>query len=134
MGQDQRVQVSLHIPTTAAGTGQDDFVTFNHPGTWLIEDQELMPNASVAADATDYSTYTLYNVTDSVTIMSHATNPGGQGALTAGTAVLASPTVTGADRRISQGDVLRLRKADSGSGKAGAVRATLVLVNERQGA
>lgn len=134
MGKDHREQVSLHIPTTAAGTGQSDYATFLLPGTWYIEDQELVPIASVAADTTDYSTYTLTNVTDTVTIMSHSTRTADQGALTAGTPVLASPTVTGNDRRISQGDVLRLTKADSGAGKAGGARATLYLREERQGA
>lgn len=121
-----RVQLDIQMGLQAAGTSRSVRKKFELPGSWFIEAVSFLPDDSVTANDTNYTTVALANTTDSVTLHSRATTVAG-GSLTAGTAVDATLT-EGAARVISENDLLTFSKTDSGSGQALGGTYSLVLV------
>jgi len=112
------LQFSLYIPLQAAGTDRKVYKTFEPSGEWYIEAEGFMPDDSVTANNTNYSTITATNETDTATLHTFHTKILGGTALTAGTAVANASITNGSARQFSQGDVISVSKADSGSGQA----------------
>lgn len=115
MGRAHRAQIVVQIPTTAAGTDYNARSKCLLPGDWYIEEAEFIPNESVSADAA--------NVTDlalsigGTEVHSHDTTTGQDGALTGGTAIDFTSSLSGATRILSYGDALLASKTDGGTGQ-----------------
>ena len=129
------IPVTLQSGFVAAGTDHDVYFTLK--GTtgdeYEIQNMELVPGVTQTASATDYTTWTLVNVTQSnEVIMDHATQTAQEGTLTIATAVQTTVPTTGA-QILTVGDLLRLRCADTGSGVAKSAAANLWLKKVRQG-
>jgi hypothetical protein len=109
-----RISLCFTIPTTAAGT-DDQHMLWVVPAAFIITAVKFVDYAGIAADDTDYTTLAVSKGTSTV-IADHVTKTtGGQGALTAKTAVTVA-IETGEDD-LAAGDVLFFSKADGGSGK-----------------
>lgn len=107
----------------SAGTSADFYHPFGLPGKWLIERVRFVPDIAVTANGTNYTVYTVTNVTASTTIGARsyaATNS------VAGT-VETVTTPAGSAAVVAQGDVLKLEVASAGSGVASRSRMILSL-------
>lgn len=107
----------VHIPSTAAGTGDEWYVPFPYKGTWDLTDILFQPATAVAAAATDYTTVTITQNdgaagADSSAIASFNTNTGGT-ALVLKTTVDLTVTPRGS---FSRGKGLKIAKVDTASG------------------
>jgi hypothetical protein len=112
--------LSLHIPTTAAGTGDTWYIACPFVGTWKIAKAKFTPATAVAAAATDYTTVTLATnasaeSTTWVDIGAINTNTGGT-ALVIGTTVSFTLSAVPGSLEISEGRQIRVTKADTASG------------------
>lgn len=120
-------QIALVLDTTAAGAGALARCRLGLPGTYRVVSAYLMPDVSVAADASDATTIAFQtgaNEAGLTTRASHNTLTGQGGALTAGTPVSLTPSST---ITVDQGDILALSKVDAASGKAFRGRIDVVL-------
>jgi hypothetical protein len=123
MVQNQRVQIDLGpAAAVAAGTGDVWFHRFKLPGVWRVVSAHLTPHNAQTADPTNFSTYTLANVTKSTTIGSRAYSATNS---VAGTEE--SILGTTAAHEVAQNDVLSWTKAESGTGLAGHNTVSVVL-------
>lgn len=100
--------------SVAADTERDWYEKFLLPGKWLVRAVWWIPHDAVTANGTNYTVFTLTNVTASTTIVTRsyaATNS------VAGTAE-EQTLPTGAAATIADGDMLKLAKTDPGTGLA----------------
>lgn len=109
--------------TIAAGTGADFYWVSRLPGKWKIVDADFVPDIAMTANGTNYTTHTLTNVTKSLTIFtrSHAAADSAVGTPEAQT------VTAGLAELVSDGDVLKFAKAETGTGLGARARAVLVL-------
>lgn len=107
--------------SVAAGTGDVWYFKMKLPGKWRVIAATITPHNAQTANGTNYSTYTLANVTKSTTVgsRSYAANDS-----TAGTeeSIIASGA-----HEVDQNDVLSWTKAESGTGLAGHNTVSIVL-------
>ncbi len=125
MSQDIRA-ITQHIPSTAAGTDDEWYITQPFPGKWRIVDILFAPATAVAIAGTNFTTVTCTTNdgaagADSSSIGSFTTNTAGT-ALALKTTLKASSDwdvtlVQGTDLELVQGAQLKIAKADDGSGK-----------------
>jgi len=108
----------------AAGTSDDIYMPFMLPGRYLIEQIRFMPSDAVTANGTNFTAYTLTNVTASTTIATRSYAATNSVAGTVETVTLP----TGLAAVVSAGDVLRLQIASSGTGVASQSRFHLRLL------
>jgi hypothetical protein len=113
------VSLSLHIPSTAAGTADQWYIAEPLTGKWQIKEVKFAPATAVAAAATDYTTVTIStnDSTASTTwtdIASFNTNSGAT-ALVIGTTLDLTLTA-GAGLFISEGYQIKVGKAETASG------------------
>jgi hypothetical protein len=111
--------IALHIPSTAAGAGDTWYLPWPHPGKFLLKKAKFAPATAVAAAATDYTTVTLAKNTIAAPttwtdIGTFNTNDGGT-ALVIGTTIDFNLT-EGAGCLLSEGEQIRVTKADTASG------------------
>lgn len=123
MVHNERIRVVLG-PTVAvaAGTGATWRDRIDNPGKYIIESAYLMPDDAQTANGTNYSTYTLNNVTKSAVIATRAYSATDS---VAGTAEALSVTASAA--QVDSGDVLSWVKAETASGLAGRNRVIVTL-------
>src|SRR5262245_28339017 len=109
----------------AADTERDYYRQFTLPGKWLIKAVRWVPEDNVTADPTNYCTLTVTNATQTQTI--------GTRSYAATNSVAGTPetitTPTGLAAVLTQFDVIKLAKADPGTGLA--VRGEFVISLER---
>lgn len=111
--------MTIHVPSTAAGTDDQWYAAIPYKGKWLVESVKIAPATALAIAATNFTTVTLTSNdgaggADSAAIASYTSNTGGT-ALVLKTTV--SPTVTQPATVIQEGHQFKLAKADSGSGQ-----------------
>ncbi len=111
--------IALHIPTTAAGTADTWYLPWPHPGKWLLKKAKFAPATAVAAGATDYTTVTLAKNT--IAAPTTWTDIGAFNTNTGATALVIGTTIDldlteGAGCLLSEGEQLRVTKADTASG------------------
>jgi len=111
--------VSLDV-TVAAAADDERYLTWPFPGTWLVEYIAMAPATAVALDASNYWTTTI-SANDGAagafaSIGAHNTTTGGD-ALVLGTTISVTPTA-GADIELTQGDILKFAKVETGTGAA----------------
>lgn len=100
--------------SVAADTERDWYRKFRLPGKWLIKAVDWVPHDAVTANGTNYTVFTLTNVTATTTIATRsyiATNS------VAGTPE-AQTLPTGLAAVLADGDVIKLAKTDPGTGLA----------------
>lgn len=116
----ERAAVSLHIPTTAAGTDDSWYIAWPFAGTWKLDVVEFTPATAVPIDGTDTVVSTIAvnagsgttGSTSWTTVCSHTTFTGGT-ALVLGTTV--EPTVT--PGTLVKGRQIRVISTHAGAGK-----------------
>lgn len=116
--------LSLHIPTTAADTTDEWYITCPFPGTWRIIGVEFAPATAVTADNTNYCLVVLstnsarasttWTALGSISTEITGTAPAVGAAMVIGTA--RNIPVSGAGVDISQGRQIRVVKTDPGTG------------------
>lgn len=108
--------------TLTATTAADYYYEWPHEGTWYITKVVAIPDIAVTAHASNWSKYTLTNVTQSTTIGARSyDSDDGQGDSVAGTIeTLTAPT--GDARRLVKGDKLKLAVTSAASGVASRTR------------
>ncbi len=113
-----KVELGVHGTNIAAGTAHTDGTIVGVSGEkYEVLSVFLYPDAAITADPTNYSTYTLRNVTQSLDIASRS--------YAATNSVAATPealTPTAAAKFVNGGDVLTWAKAETASGLAGRAR------------
>jgi len=115
------------MPNVAAGTDEERYTVVELPSPKArIVAVSLVVDATATAHASNYTDLALQN--GATVIASHSTATGGDGTLTAGTAVPLS-IVAGTDV-VADGDVLSLTKTDSGTGVA--AQSTVTVLFEEQ--
>lgn len=112
--------------TVAAGTSIDFYMPFLLPGKWQITSVRFVPDIAVTANATNYTAYTMTNVTASTTIgtRSYAATDSVAGTVETVT------TPTGLAAVISENDVIKLAVLSAASGVAS--RSRVVVECERR--
>lgn len=111
--------------TVAAGTGET-WVVFTLPATIPVAhlmNVDFTNGASLAANGTNFTTISVQKGASTV-MASFATDVN---ALTADTAVAMTRSATLANRKLAPGDVVKIVKADSGTGAAITAAATVTL-------
>lgn len=116
--------LSLHIPSTAADTTDEWYITCPFPGTWRIIAAEFAPATAVSANDTNYCLVilatnaarasTTWTDLGSISTQVTGTAPAVGAALVLGTSV--AFTLVGAGLDIAQGRQIRVSKTDPGSG------------------
>lgn len=116
----------IRMPTLTAAATSNRAVYFRAPANgpaFRILECAWMPDTTLAADNTNYSTRTFTNETQSLTLGTQTTQTVAD---TAGT--VRTIAVTGAGARVAPGDILKLAKTHAGTG--GAIGGDLVLYCE----
>lgn len=102
--------------TAAAGTANGVYLApDSSTAEWEIESFTVCPNATSAADGTNYASVRGYKGASTAVTAARTT---ASTAYTAGTAEAAAITATGADKVITQANPLSFRATHSGSGVA----------------
>ena len=108
--------LAIHFDSVGAGTDEERELTWPFPGKWKVEKVFAAPSTATAANATNYTTVSL------------SANDGGGGSyrslgsLDTSTVALAVGTSreltmnAAVSAEVDQGDILRVGKADAGSG------------------
>ena len=114
MGPD-RVVVSMEWPSVAAGTAEERFSVVPCPGEWKLDAVYFVPATAVTASDTNYLTISVKQGTTKL-VTDRKTDVAG-GGFTKGTAVeLAIDNAAGKSLEFSQGDVIEVDKAETGTG------------------
>lgn len=111
--------LTIHVPSTAAGTTDEWYAAVPWIGKWLVEYVAFAPATAVAVHASNYLTATLTANdgaagADSSTIASHTTNSSGGTALVLKTTI--APTVTQPATPLQRGHQFKLAKTEAGTG------------------
>lgn len=110
--------LSLHIPTTAADTTDEWYITQPFPGTWRLIAARFAPATAVAVHETNYIDVAISTndgaAGSDVAVGSFGTNAAGGGALVLKTT--RSITLSGAGLDLPQGYQIKVAKTDPGSG------------------
>lgn len=114
MSTQEKTILSHAVGSTAAGTDATFYVGVAGAGTWLLEAVYFVPETSITAHDTNFTDISLEN--GSTEIASERTTTGDTGDITAGTPVSIALTGTGKDLEFEQGEAIKVKKTDGGSG------------------
>lgn len=103
------------IPTTAADTEDEWYLAQPFPGLWRVEFAYWVPDTAVAANGTNYRTWTVKRNT--IAAPTTWTDIGTLSTATTGDVIGTSRPVTlSGNRELAQGEQLQFEKRDPGTG------------------
>lgn len=120
--------LTVHVPATV-GAGTDETWEMLKTPAWISEGEIieawLSNGGALTGHATNYTTVSIYNTTQTASLASRAVDTPTTDNVTADTPWSITVDTTAANKKIVAGDAVRARKTDSGTGMALTIPVTI---------